>query len=138
MSVSACPFRSAQTTIDNRNARLSRVFARAALIVAQVAVSFVPLIMARLIAIEAPRLTTALIGPFAALAGVITAAGLRSVIAFSVNQRRQEFGCCSTSRISTLTYGVVAVAFIAVALVGVCAPRAPRSRGGPMVALRGE
>jgi putative ABC transport system permease protein len=47
---------------------------------------------ARLQSIEAPRLTTALIGLFAALAVVITAAGLGGVIAFSVNQRRQEFG----------------------------------------------
>jgi len=42
--------------------------------------------------IEAPRLTTALIGLFAVLAVVITAAGLGGVIAFSVNQRTQEFG----------------------------------------------
>jgi predicted permease len=41
---------------------------------------------------EAPRLTTALIGLFAALAVVITAAGLGGVMAFSVNQRTQEFG----------------------------------------------
>ena len=43
-------------------------------------------------AVEAPRLTAILIGLFAGLAVLITAAGLGGVIAFSVNQRRQEFG----------------------------------------------
>lgn len=42
--------------------------------------------------VEAPRLTTILIGIFAGLAALITAAGLGGVIAFSVNQRTQEFG----------------------------------------------
>jgi putative ABC transport system permease protein len=42
--------------------------------------------------VEAPRLTAVLIGLFAALAVLITAAGLGGVIAFSVNQRTQEFG----------------------------------------------
>ena len=42
--------------------------------------------------IEARRLTAWLIGVFAALALSITAAGLAGVIAFSVNQRTQEFG----------------------------------------------
>lgn len=42
--------------------------------------------------IEARRLTAWLIGVFAALALSITAAGLGGVIAFSVNQRTQEFG----------------------------------------------
>ncbi|MGH9370800.1 MAG: FtsX-like permease family protein, partial [Vicinamibacterales bacterium] len=42
--------------------------------------------------IEAQRLTAVLIGLFAALALSITAAGLAGVIAFSVNQRIQEFG----------------------------------------------
>jgi putative ABC transport system permease protein len=42
--------------------------------------------------VEAPRLTAILIGLFAGLAVLITAAGLGGVIAFSVNQRTQEFG----------------------------------------------
>jgi putative ABC transport system permease protein len=42
--------------------------------------------------VAAPRLTAILIGLFAGLAVMITAAGLGGVIAFSVNQRTQEFG----------------------------------------------
>ena len=42
--------------------------------------------------LESPRLTAILIGLFAILALVITAAGMAGVIAFSVNQRTQEFG----------------------------------------------
>jgi putative ABC transport system permease protein len=42
--------------------------------------------------LAAPRLTATLIGVFAAIALAITATGLAGVIAFSVNQRSQEFG----------------------------------------------
>ena len=43
-------------------------------------------------ALSAPRLTAALIGVFALIALAVTATGLAGVIAFSVNQRGQEFG----------------------------------------------
>jgi len=42
--------------------------------------------------LSAPRLTATLIGVFAGIAVLITATGLAGVIAFSVNQRSQEFG----------------------------------------------
>jgi predicted permease len=42
--------------------------------------------------LAAPRLTATLIGVFASIALLVTAAGLAGVIAFSVNQRSQEFG----------------------------------------------
>ena len=46
----------------------------------------------RAASLAAPRLTATLIGVFAGIALLITAAGLAGVIAFSVNQRSQEFG----------------------------------------------
>jgi putative ABC transport system permease protein len=42
--------------------------------------------------LESPRLTATLLAVFGLLALVITAAGIAGVIAFSVNQRTQEFG----------------------------------------------
>jgi predicted permease len=42
--------------------------------------------------LDSPRLTTLLLSLFALLALVITATGIAGVIAFSVGQRRQEFG----------------------------------------------
>jgi putative ABC transport system permease protein len=46
----------------------------------------------RAASLSAPRLTATLIGAFAAIALLITAAGLAGVIGFLVNQRAQEFG----------------------------------------------
>jgi predicted permease len=46
----------------------------------------------RAASLAAPRLTATLVGVFAGIALLITAAGLAGVIAFSVNQRAHEFG----------------------------------------------
>ena len=43
-------------------------------------------------ALDSPRLTAILLAAFAGLALVITATGIAGVIAFTVGQRRQEFG----------------------------------------------
>jgi predicted permease len=58
----------------------------------QAADQFRTLDAVRSASLAAPRLTATLIGVFAAIALVITAIGLAGVIAFSVNQRAQEFG----------------------------------------------
>jgi putative ABC transport system permease protein len=54
--------------------------------------SFRTLAEVRSSGLQSPRVTTTLIGMFGLLALVITAAGIAGVIAFSVNQRTQEFG----------------------------------------------
>jgi putative ABC transport system permease protein len=51
-----------------------------------------PLVEVRVESLAAPRLTATLLGVFAGLALVITAAGLAGLMAFSVSQRTQEIG----------------------------------------------
>ena len=58
----------------------------------QPADQFRTLAAVRLSSLESPRLTAILLGIFAMLALVITAAGLAGVVAFSVSQRMHEFG----------------------------------------------
>ena len=73
-----------------------------------------------------PRLTTTLLGLFAALALVITAAGIAGVVAFSVSQRTQEFGVrvalgASRSDVVTMVVGEgvrLALAGLAIGLIG--------------------
>jgi putative ABC transport system permease protein len=134
-------------------------------------------------AVEAPKLTAMLIALFAALAVAITAAGLGGVIAFSVNQRTQEFGVrlalgaspasllalvvkqalwlvaagltigavaaqLSGSALRTLlfsvtpndpmTYVLVAVAFVGIALIACAMPARRAASVDPIIALRGE
>jgi predicted permease len=82
-----------------------------------------------------PRLTTALLGLFAALALVITAAGIAGVIAFSVTQRTQEFGvrvALGASRVDVVSMVVgegvrLAVTGLTLGLIGAVVLGAPLS-----------
>jgi predicted permease len=73
-----------------------------------------------------PRLTTTLLGLFAALALIITAAGIAGVIAFSVTQRTQEFGVrvalgAKRSDVVSMVVGEgvrLAIAGLAIGLIG--------------------
>ena len=73
-----------------------------------------------------PRLTTTLLGLFAALALIITAAGIAGVIAFSVSQRTQEFGVrvalgAKRSDVVSMVVGEgvrLAIAGLAIGLIG--------------------
>ena len=73
-----------------------------------------------------PRLTTTLLGLFAALALFITAAGIAGVIAFSVSQRTQEFGVrvalgAKRSDVVSMVVGEgvrLAIAGLAIGLIG--------------------
>lgn len=80
----------------------------------------------RLDAYASPRLTTILLGLFASLAVLITAAGIAGVVAFSVSQRTQEFGIrmalgAGSRRVLRLVVGQGIVLVVAGLSLGVAA-----------------
>ena len=131
---------------------------------------------------ETPRLTAMLIGLLAGVAVLITAAGPGGVMAFSVNQRTQEFGVrmalgatpssllrmvltqglalvvaglalgvigalvfgqtlrallFNVQPTDLLTYGLVSIAFVAVAVIACALPARRAASVDPMTAQRG-
>ena len=101
--------------------------------------------------LSAPRLTATLIGVFAGIALLITATGLAGVIAFSVNQRSQEFGvrmALGASRASVLqlvlgqglrlvVLGLVLGGIAALALCQYCSRAAVRHRADRRITFIG-
>ncbi|MEJ7811021.1 MAG: FtsX-like permease family protein [Gemmatimonadaceae bacterium] len=85
--------------------------------------------------IASPRLTTILLGLFAALALAITATGLAGVLAFSVSQRTHEIGIRMALGAER---GRVAVVLLAVASAACFIPARRATTIDPMVALRGQ